>query len=166
MISVLVLLTAPEIFKRPRSGRRHTCASHRIATASVAKFTFPCSDYRGLKKRITAIRKTQQGLSFHVSDSDSPIDSGPLPGTPRPSTIGSNSRGPSTSSEKSIKDENASKQNQNSQSAMMVDKTRPSLSVQREKKSFRAKLPSLKLTKNSRRECLINGFDSQLNVLV
>ncbi|KAF9482763.1 SPX-domain-containing protein [Pholiota conissans] len=45
-------------------------------------------DYRGLKKRITAIRKAQHGLSFHVS-SDSPDDLPSPPDAPQPSDVDS-----------------------------------------------------------------------------
>ncbi|KAF9051366.1 SPX domain-containing protein [Panaeolus papilionaceus] len=44
-------------------------------------------DYRGLKKRITAIRKAQQGLNVHVS-SESPDEEPELPNAPRPSDVG------------------------------------------------------------------------------
>ncbi|KAF8155817.1 SPX domain-containing protein [Crassisporium funariophilum] len=42
-------------------------------------------DYRGLKKRITAIRKAQQGLNFHVASTDSPDEMPTPPNAPRPS---------------------------------------------------------------------------------
>lgn len=46
-------------------------------------------DYRGLKKRITAIRKAQQGLSFYVSSSDSPDEPPSPPDAPQASIVDS-----------------------------------------------------------------------------
>lgn len=47
-------------------------------------------DYRGIKKRITAIRNAQQGTSFHVSNDDDPSDDiQSLPDAPRPSDVDS-----------------------------------------------------------------------------
>ncbi|KAF8966562.1 SPX domain-containing protein [Flammula alnicola] len=45
-------------------------------------------DYRGLKKRITAIRKSQQSLSFYaLSSDDSPDEDNSPPAAPRPSDL-------------------------------------------------------------------------------
>ncbi|KAF8201829.1 EXS family protein/ERD1/XPR1/SYG1 family protein [Pholiota molesta] len=46
-------------------------------------------DYRGLKKRITAIRKAQQGLSFYASSSDSPDEPPSPPDAPQASNADS-----------------------------------------------------------------------------
>ncbi|KAF6744681.1 hypothetical protein DFP72DRAFT_64029 [Ephemerocybe angulata] len=44
-------------------------------------------DYRGLKKRITAIRKAEQGLDFTASPDDSPAHPATPAATPRTSSI-------------------------------------------------------------------------------
>lgn len=108
------------------------------------------SDYRGLKKRITAIRKAQLGVN--VSEDDSSVHSVPVPGTPRPSTSGSNipedtPPTPGTTSQNSIKLETTEVAEEPEARSTAVRKP-----ILREKKSFRSKLPSLKLTKNSRRK--------------
>ncbi|CAA7264392.1 unnamed protein product [Cyclocybe aegerita] len=46
-------------------------------------------DYRGLKKRITAIRKAQQGLNFHIVETDTPEELPSPPAAPRPSNANS-----------------------------------------------------------------------------
>jgi hypothetical protein len=84
---------------RPLNGRKPTCA---LLVASSARplspgppllapknSRNPHSDYRGLKKKITAIRRAQQGQQFNV-DTESPDEAGSQtpdapPATPRPS---------------------------------------------------------------------------------
>ena len=73
MVSITLSRTygAHQRTHRRRSGRRRTCEDPDCAS-HTNKYSTPYSDYRGLKKRITAIRKAQQGEHYSASPDDSP----------------------------------------------------------------------------------------------
>lgn len=80
--------------RRRQNGRRPTC-SFLVPRRSAWSHELPShSDYRGLKKRITAIRKAQQGVHYSASPEDSPNAIATPPSTPRLSSEGAPVKSP------------------------------------------------------------------------
>lgn len=80
--------TSADASDRLLNGKKPTCLSPGLEGSFMQEYWLSyLRDYRGLKKRINAIRKSQQGFDSHVLSSDeSPDESAP----PRPSDLDSN----------------------------------------------------------------------------